>query len=822
MVPVPDSASPVSSYRHPKLGKPATLWEYRNSDGLVGYIARWDLESAGGDRKKEIRPLTFCQVEGSSAAWSTAGFPTPWPLYRLLDLLARSTAPVLVVEGEKAADAGAALFPDFVVTTAPHGARSPQNADWSPLHGRDVVISPDADEAGGAYADAVRRLALEAGAAGIRILRPETLASREVREGALHDHSRPIPKGWDLADAADSGWTAELVRELAATNEIFEPYDPGSGPPGGGGAPPAPMIPCRGFPRGRAKFECRSDGVYYRPGDQQPEEAIWVCSPLEVLARTRNTNSEEHGRLLRLTDPDGKLHVWAMPNRLLSGDGTAIREHLLSLGLTIAPTSTARQALNKYLMTTLPEATARCVGQMGWQRVDGRPVFLLPDGTVFGDCGAERLVYQTPLLRPHSFDVSGAPEKWENDIGKLCVGNSRMVLAISTALAGPLLYLMGAESGGVHIYGPSSCGKTTLLAAAGSVWGGGGIRGFVQSWRATDNGLEGDAAAHCDTMLCLDELSECDPRAAANAAYMLANGRGKSRADRSGDGRPKVEWRLLFLSTGEVTLSERLAEDRLAPKARAGQDVRLLNVPADAEARLGVFETLHGAASPAALADAIREACSRSYGHLGRAFVEVLAREPAVAREAVSAIRKAFLQAHCPPRADGQVQRAAGRFALIAAAGEFAASRGILAWPQGEAVRGVAACFRSWLEARGTSGSAEDATAAAQVRRFFENFGESRFETSPSDSSGRAITNRAGYRRRVGERIEWLVFPGVWKEEVCKGLDSARVSRLGVEEGWITPDSQGKPTSTHRTLGSKPQRFYVVTDAIFHDGSANV
>jgi uncharacterized protein (DUF927 family) len=51
------------------------------------------------------------------------------------------------------------------------------------------------------------------------------------------------------------------------------------------------------------------------------------------------------------------------------------------------------------------------------------------------------------------------------------------VLAISAAFAGPLLNLIDAESGGFHLRGASSIGKTTALVLAGSVWGGGGVKG---------------------------------------------------------------------------------------------------------------------------------------------------------------------------------------------------------------------------------------------------------------------------------------------------------------------------------------------------------
>ncbi len=50
-----------------------------------------------------------------------------------------------------------------------------------------------------------------------------------------------------------------------------------------------------------------------------------------------------------------------------------------------------------------------------------------------------------------------------------------------------------------------STGKSTVLRVASSVWGG---FDYLQSWRATSNGLEGIAAAHNDSLLCLDEIGE--------------------------------------------------------------------------------------------------------------------------------------------------------------------------------------------------------------------------------------------------------------------------------------------------------------------------
>jgi uncharacterized protein (DUF927 family) len=90
------------------------------------------------------------------------------------------------------------------------------------------------------------------------------------------------------------------------------------------------------------------------------------------------------------------------------------------------------------------------------------------------------------------------------------------VLAVSTAFAGPLLGLTGAEGGGLNLHGPSSKGKTTALQAAASVWGRGATDpGFVRSWRGTANSQESGAALVSDTLLCLDEIGVAEARDAA-------------------------------------------------------------------------------------------------------------------------------------------------------------------------------------------------------------------------------------------------------------------------------------------------------------------
>jgi hypothetical protein len=123
IIPVPHEAPPMS-FEHPKLGLPVKTWPYHDSKGrLVGYVARFEYVDDAGHPAKDYRPITYCDLGKGRRGWRAKGIPDPRPLYRLPDMISRVNAPVIVTEGEKAADAAAILFPDMVVTTPPHGAK---------------------------------------------------------------------------------------------------------------------------------------------------------------------------------------------------------------------------------------------------------------------------------------------------------------------------------------------------------------------------------------------------------------------------------------------------------------------------------------------------------------------------------------------------------------------------------------------------------------------------------------------------------------------------------------------------------------------------
>src|SRR5262249_5627729 len=188
-----------------------------------------------------------------------------------------------------------------------------------------------------------------------------------------------------------------------------------------------------------------------------------------------------------------------------------------------------------------------------------------------------------------------------------------------------------------------------------------------------------------------------------------------------------AQWRVLFLSSGEFGLADKVAEDGRGRKLAAGQQIRVVDISADAGAGMGMFEELHGFSSAEALARHLRAATQEHYGVAARAYLAAIVSDMDGVRKAVSEILSAFCDQFVPKDADGQVRRVAQRFGLIAAGGELATTYGITPWEPGAAVAACARCFSGWLETRGGHDAAENRTAIDQVRAFLLANGMARF-----------------------------------------------------------------------------------------------
>ncbi|MBK7416150.1 MAG: DUF927 domain-containing protein [Dechloromonas sp.] len=542
LMPVPLNA-PEPPAAHSRHGRPVGRWAYTDAAGAVCFYH--DRYEPKGERK-QFSPLTLWRLPDGRLQWQFKAAPAPRPLLGLPDLAIKSGA-VVIVEGEKARDAAVLLFPENPVLTWQGGAQAVSKADWLPLAGREVWIWPDNDPAGSKAAGDLAAILNLTKTGPVKVFNLASFARRVIEAdgpAALGD-AEPMAEGDDAADLVARAWTAAHLALILALPEALQAVDIPAPAPAVKAEAAASEAPKTG------RFQLDTKGVWLIETDRAPR---WICSPLEPVAMIRDPKNYGWGLLVEFFDPDKTLHRVIVPMALFRGDGAEVAGLLLDQGLRIAPR--AKPHLVEYLQTASPKERARITNRTGWH--DAGPegaVFVLPDGAIGPNAG--KWIYESEAGPVHTFALRDTLPNWKAEVAALCVGNSRLVFAVSVAFASPLLHPTGSESGGFHFRSNSSDGKTTALRVAASVCGG---AEFMQRWRATSNGLEALASAHCDAPLLLDELAQMEAREAGEACYMLANGSGKSRAGRTGGARDRASWRLLFLSCGEIGLSEHLGK----------------------------------------------------------------------------------------------------------------------------------------------------------------------------------------------------------------------------------------------------------------------
>lgn len=176
-----------------------SVYTYKNlQNELCGYVVRIkDLEND----KKETLPVVYTENSKGIRGWKSRGFGENRCLYNEQSL-ANSNKPVLIVEGEKTADAAKALYPEFNVVSWSGGVNAVNKSNWSSLQGKEVIIWPDNDKAG---IDAAGRIQ--------ELLAKQNITKAQVVALEKIDY---LPIKWDLADELP-----EDVRQHQITGALF-------------------------------------------------------------------------------------------------------------------------------------------------------------------------------------------------------------------------------------------------------------------------------------------------------------------------------------------------------------------------------------------------------------------------------------------------------------------------------------------------------------------------------------------------------------------------------------------------------------------------
>lgn len=459
----------------------------------------------------------------------------------------------------------------------------------------------------------------------------------------------------------------------------------------------APWTDCR-VPPG---YRLSHLGVCTTSDGKQDEKMI--AGPVWVSARTRDPQNSEWGIFVEWIDDDKIHHEIAVPSqRLHEANGSLVPE-LASSGLYVVPGF--EKPLIRYLGRYRPVNRLTSVSRLGWlDTSDGQLAYMLPTGVQQRD-GAERYVFQPERHSPtaHSIRTQGSLDDWQKHVITKLKGNPLLLFGACVGFVGPLLKAAQIESGGFHFYGASSRGKTTIAQIAASVMGCGADpaespgRTYIQRWNTTLNGLEGLAAAHNDGVLILDELQTCGARDFRQVIYNLSGGHGKVAMNANRTLRPPREWRLVFLSTGEISTEQKIDEEQ--HKFSPGQRLRMLDIPIQG----GIIQDSAG--QPAdEFVTALKAACTNYFGNAGLQFVKGLIQHYESSTDFQGRIKRDLQDviATIPSRGlEPEAKRAQKRFALVQVAGALAVKLGVLPVSESEVADAVRTARIAWIDGLG-------------------------------------------------------------------------------------------------------------------------
>lgn len=555
----------------------------------------------------------------------------------------------------------------------------------------------------------------------------------------------------------------------------------------------------------KPRFECNRNGVYFigvktdKDGTVSEQPPVRLADPIHLIGRETD-GAGNHYRIIEWRDPIGKTrHTAALPMAEIGSNWARLQ----SLGLSVMASRRKREMLADYLQTDGLHTPYTVTAQSGWAA--RQSAYVLPSGEILAankGKHAPRVIYNGDKSQAAAYAASGTLADWQLQVARYAAGNSRLSLAIGTALAAPLLGLLGMESGGFHLFGDSRDGKSTAARAALSVWG--NPAELMASWTGTSHGFANLANTRNDGFLVLDEIGQANPRHVSQTAYAVINGIAKIQGAKDGGNREISRWRVLLFSTGEKPMDIFLE----VAKAdwNAGQAARLPSLPSDAGKGKGIFDTLHGYEKGSHLAEAIAEAAARCHGTAGRAFVRLLLDNPAALDE-IRRLQADFMAAL--PDMDGQARTVAARFSLAAAALEMAARHGITGLAGGLAFPAVKQCFDAWLERAGT-GKFEDRKIMENALEFSQrHFDSERFMPLPSHHSFYSPTNFAGYRKKAlhAENDSFYILPAVFVEEICRDFDKGKVCAVLHAASWLKYNAKGNRWQ-HQIKGKG--RFYLI------------
>jgi hypothetical protein len=198
---------------------PAHVASYRDTEGrAVGYVLRVEMADGGKFTPQVTWAVPSNAPAGADPAkvgrWALLPMQDPRPLYHVEEVVRNPDKLVIVVMGEKKADALQKKLGDSVVVVSWVGGDNGRfKTDFSVLEGRNIIIWPDADHGGraaavgetdwhGEHKKGAAEYIQAAGAASVKVIIPPS----------------NVTKGWDVGDMINSGANRKSIETFIQKN----------------------------------------------------------------------------------------------------------------------------------------------------------------------------------------------------------------------------------------------------------------------------------------------------------------------------------------------------------------------------------------------------------------------------------------------------------------------------------------------------------------------------------------------------------------------------------------------------------------------------
>ena len=439
----------------------------------------------------------------------------------------------------------------------------------------------------------------------------------------------------------------------------------------------------------------------------------------------------------------------------------------------------------------------RVATQAGFQP-DGELIFMHGSIPVFapehvdfqGVIPAENMLVNTSVA------VTGSLEEWKHQVAGKVQGFAPK-LAVLVGLSSPLLPLINEGGGMFHLAGHSSTGKTVAMQLCASVNGpaaepGSGAPTGIKRWNTTSNGLETLMASSNNTTLCIDELGSFAGKNFAHVLYDTVSGQSKTRMNgESFDKAAESTWSQNVLSTGELTIEERLRQDK--EHILDGQMHRSLSMPITAEDSRGEGESAEAARQRIG---EIKRSLLSHYGCAGYAFAYYLtglmddrgnlfgwqdtatymrSTYHSLNDEIVQRLRESQIEL-------SEVEkRASERFGVLYLAGMLAVEWDILPWSHSDVCDVVFQALTRWLNNYRHDANRK-ANILSEVQNYLGSYG-AKFYDARIPYPGVIKADIAGYCLKDGC---YLILPGAFEKLGEKwGLNTKKLAQLIDSEGYL-------------------------------------